>query len=71
VHPKFTERSQLSIKNDAGGCSGYPALTRASECFLPQTSLMGLPGNIQLAADQRLPVPDRLERKQRLHDLSP
>jgi hypothetical protein len=41
----------------ADDCSAYPALTRASECACATNGLAGLlPGNSQLAADQRFIV---------------
>jgi hypothetical protein len=54
------------------GCSAYPALTRASDCASAhKRALRLMPGYIQLEPTSGLSVPDRLESKQRLHDLSP
>ena len=51
------------------GLSGIDPSIRVR--FRHKRAFAGLmPGNIQLG-DQRLSVPDRLESKQRLHDLSP
>jgi hypothetical protein len=46
-------------------CAALSGIEPSIRVHLPQTSLVGL------QPTGRLSVPDRLERKQRLHDLSP
>jgi hypothetical protein len=54
------------------GRSAHPALTEHPSALPPPKSLAGLiPATSNLQPTSGLSAPDRLESKQRLHDLSP